>query len=147
MITVDEMMTENPRGLAETATLDEALAMMEKYSCHHVPVVNDTNELVGLVTHRDMLGALGSTLNPEDRVNTNTITLGEIMTTDVFTVAPQTNLRKAAMYVRSQRYGCLPVVENGKLVGIITDSDFVNIAIDLLEQVEDAEPQELEAAG
>ena len=46
----------------------------------------------------------------------------------------------AATYIRTQRYSCLPVVEDDTLVGIITDSDFVNIAIDLLEQLEEVDP-------
>lgn len=149
MITVDEMMTTNVQGLGEEDTLEDALHMMGKYGYHHMPIVRNGNELVGLVTHRDMLAALDSVLEPEERrILPASVKLGEIMTTEVFTVAPQTPLRKAALYVRSQRYGCLPVVEEGKLVGIITDSDFVNISIDLLEQIELNEPPELdEAAG
>ena len=145
MLTVAEMMTEKPQGLGEADTLDKALAVMAKYGYHHIPVV-EGDRLVGLVTHRDVLGALGSTLDPADTISPEKISLGDIMVRDVFTVSPQTNLRKAAMYVRSQRYGCLPVVEDDKLVGIITDSDFVNIAVDLLEQLEESDPPELDEA-
>ena len=143
MITVAEMMTEKPKGLAQSDSLDQALALMAKYGYHHIPVV-EGGRLVGLVSHRDVLGALGSSVRPDDTISPDDITMGEIMIRDVFTVAPETNLRKAAMYVRSQRYGCLPVVDEGRLVGIITDSDFVNIAIDLLEQLEALDPPEVE---
>lgn len=144
MITVDEMMTENPQGLAAENTLADALGVMAKYGYHHVPVVADGNQLVGLVSHRDILAALDSSLKPDGAVRADTITMGQIMTTEVFTVGPGTSLRKAALYIRSQRYGCLPVVDSGQLVGIITDSDFVNIAADLLEQVELSEPSQLD---
>ena len=50
------------------------------------------------------------------------------------------NLRQAALRLQEYRYGCLPVVAKGKLIGIITDSDFVAVAINLLEQLEDTEP-------
>jgi len=144
MITVDEMMSESPVGLAADDTLEKALAVMAKYGYHHIPVVKNSDELIGLVSHRDVLGALDSTLSPESRVSPAEVTLGEIMIKDVFSVAPGTNLRQAALFIRSERYGCLPVVSDGKLVGIITDSDFVNIAIDLLEQLEATEPPEMD---
>jgi CBS domain-containing membrane protein len=148
MLLVEEMMTPVAHGLAEEDTLDKALAMMAKYGFHHIPVVKNKNELVGLVSHRDVLSALDSHLRPRSGgIEASDISMGHIMIKDVFTVGPQTSLRKAAIYIRTQRYGCLPVEQDGKLVGIITDSDFVNIAIDLLEQIEDAEPPELEEAA
>ena len=145
MITVAELMTVGVQGLAPEDTLDRALAMMDKYGYHHIPVL-EGERIVGIVSHRDILRALGSTLKPgEGQVLPEDVQMAEIMVDDVFAISPDTPLRKAAIYIRTQRYGCLPVVEGGKLVGIITDSDFVNIAIDLLEQLEDGEPPELEA--
>ena len=144
MITVDEMMTTNVQGLSATDTLATALGMMSKYGYHHIPVLGANAELIGLVSHRDVLAALGSSLQPDaDKPRPDDIALGDVMVRDVFSVRPGTPLRKAAMYIRSQRYGCLPVLEEGRLVGIITDSDFVNIAIDLLEQLELAESEEV----
>jgi CBS domain-containing membrane protein len=83
-----------------------------------------------------------SLLENENRIVPQDIPVSDFMIRDVFTIAPETSLRKAAVYIRTQRYGCLPVVRAKELVGIITDSDFVNIAIDLLEQLEDSEPPE-----
>jgi CBS domain-containing protein len=143
MITVDEMMTTGAKTLTANDTLADVQAVMAKYSCHHVPIVANGDQLVGLVSQRDVLRVAESTLNPgAEPVAPNKIKIAEFMTSDVFCVQPQTSLRKAAIYIRTQRYGCLPVVEGKKLVGIITDSDFVNIAINLLEQIEDAEPSE-----
>ena len=148
MMLVKDMMTWEAQGLKEEDTLDKALNMMAKYGYHHIPIVQKRGELVGLVTHRDVLAALGSSLKSDDgKIRPEEITMGQIMIRDVFSVDPRTNLRKAALYIRTQRYGCLPVVQDNKLVGIITDSDFVNIAIDLLEQIEDSEPPELEQAA
>ena len=109
MITVEEMMTTSVQCLTEADTLDKALFMMEKYGYHHIPVVND-DKLVGLVTHRDVLAALGSSLSESsDGPAAAEIKMGAIMIRDVFTISPQTPLRKAALYIRTQRYGCLPV--------------------------------------
>jgi CBS domain-containing protein len=67
------------------------------------------------------------------------------MTTDLSVVHEQMNLREAALRLQAHRYGCLPVVSRGKLIGIITDSDFVAVAINLLEQLELTDP--LDSAG
>jgi CBS domain-containing membrane protein len=143
MITVAEMMTTGAKTLTKDDSLADVQAVMEKFTCHHVPIVANGAELVGLVSQRDVLRITESSLIKDaTRIDPEQLKIAAFMTTDVFTVQPETSLRKAAIYIRTQRYGCLPVVEDKKLVGIITDSDFVNIAIDLLEQIEQSEPLE-----
>ena len=66
------------------------------------------------------------------------------MRKNVMTVAPQAGLKESAYYMQKHKVGCLPVVAHHKLVGIITDSDFVTIAIHLLELQENSEPDEME---
>jgi len=143
MITVAEMMTTGTKTLTKDDSLADVQAVMEKFSCHHVPIVTNGSQLDGLVSQRDVLKITESSLVQDaDRIDPEQLKVAEFMTSDVFTVQPETSLRKAAIYIRTQRYGCLPVVDGNKLVGIITDSDFVNIAIDLLEQIEESEPVE-----
>jgi CBS domain-containing membrane protein len=143
MITVDEMMTTGAQTLTDDASLADVQEVMEKYHCHHVPIVKDGDELAGLVSHRDVLKVTESSLaDVTNRIEPAQIKVSDFMTREVFSVRPNTSLRKAAIYIRTQRYGCLPVLEGRKLVGLITDSDFVNIAIDLLEQFEDVGPSE-----
>ena len=143
MITVDEMMTVDIRTLSPRDTLADVQAMMAKYNCHHVPITVNNIQLVGLVSQRDVLRIAESSLSADgQQIIPGELPIAEFMTSDVFSVHPKTSLRKAATYIRAQRYGCLPVVEDDTLVGIITDSDFVNIAIDLLEQIEEADSVE-----
>ena len=140
MITVDEMMTTGAKTLRAEDNLANVQAALARYNCHHIPIVNANNELDGLVSQRDVLRVTESSLSGvETTLNPEEVLISEFMIRDVFTVEPETSLRKAAIYIRTQRYGCLPVVKDNKFVGIITDSDFVNIAIDLLEQIEEAE--------
>jgi len=141
VITVDEMMTAGVKTLSAEASLEDVQNVMEKYNCHHVPIVTADKKLIGLVSQRDVLRVAESSLagkapgtNPAD------VKVADFMTRDVFTVRPETSLRKAAIYIRTERFGCLPVINDGQLVGLITDSDFVNIAIDLLEQLEEIAP-------
>ena len=62
------------------------------------------------------------------------------MVTDLAIIDEQAGLRQAALFLEKHHIGCLPVVTDGKLKGIITDTDFVAIAINLLEQLEETEP-------
>jgi CBS domain-containing protein len=66
------------------------------------------------------------------------------MTVSVNTIEETANLRGAALYMQKHKIGCLPVVRGENLVGIITDSDFVSVAINLMEQMEELEPEEIE---
>jgi CBS domain-containing membrane protein len=143
MITVDEMMSTGVQTLPQSASLADAQQMMAKFGCRHIPIIEEGGHLTGLVSHRDVLAAADSSLLPDGKAtDPSDVLISDFMNEGVFSVNPGTSLRKAAMYMRNQRYGCLPIVENGALVGIITDSDFVNIAIDLLEQLEEAGPPE-----
>lgn len=101
----------------------------------HVPVTDDDGRLVGIVTERDLLRHLASPLlgyTPTEQNQLKTaFVVGDIMTRDVRTIAPQTPLREAAKTLYDNKIGCLPIVENGILVGILTESDFVRIYSDL----------------
>ena len=143
MITVNEIMSVDLRTLTKNDTLADARRLMSSSHIHHIPIVTADNHLVGLVSHRDVLAATESQFSDTAIIqNSNEINIGEIMTHDVTTVDPRANLRQAAVYLQKHDYGCLPVVEDKELVGIITDSDFVGVAINLLEQMEDIEPTE-----
>ena len=74
------------------------------------------------------------------------IKVKDVMVTDLAIVDPLASLRQAALFLEKHNIGCLPVVTDGKLLGIITDTDFVAVAINLLEQMESTEPVDREYA-
>jgi CBS domain-containing protein len=114
---------------------------MHEHRIHHLPVVDNDGSLVGLLSLTDLLAATDSKLRNEDsRIHAADICINEVMVTDIATVSPQASLRQAALFLEKHKIGCLPIVADGKLRGIITDTDFVGVAINLLEQLEDAEP-------
>jgi len=145
MITVDEIMSVDVQTLNHKGNLADAKQLMAEQGIHHIPVVDDTGTDVGLVSHRDVLTASESSLGENGvKQNCAEILIEQFMTPNVTTVDERASLREAALFLQKHQYGCLPVVTDGKLRGIITDSDFVAIAIDLLEQAEQAEDVDLD---
>ncbi|WP_305842196.1 CBS domain-containing protein [Photobacterium leiognathi] len=145
MFTVADMMTPQPRTLSRNDTLLDAKEMMEKLSIRHIPITDHNNELIGLVSQRDILSAQDSNLksiieNPLS--STLDVLLDRSMNTKVMSVDYRAGLKQAVLYMQKHKIGCLPVVKEKKLIGIITDSDFVAIAITLIETLEEVDPIE-----
>ncbi|MDE1515276.1 MULTISPECIES: CBS domain-containing protein [Vibrio] len=145
MIKVEDMMTRHPHTLLHTHTLSDAKHLMEALDIRHVPVVDSNKKLLGIISQRDLLAAQPSLprISPNGSYTLDT-PLFEVMHTDVMSVAPQAGLKESAMYMQKHKIGCLPVLAKGELVGIITDSDFVTIAINLLELQEESDPEPLD---
>ena len=140
MFNIDVIMTTDLVTVEPTATLAEARELMHDKRIHHLPVIGDGGELVGLLTLTNVLAATDSILrDPDNRIRAAEIRVGDVMVTDVATVDENATLRQAALFLEKHRIGCLPVVTDGELKGIITDTDFVAVAINLLEQLEENE--------
>ena len=145
MLTVAEIMTREPYTLGPDDSLASARQIMAEHHIRHIPVISSDGNLIGLVSQRDVLAAEDSTvLNEEGGEGSRDqyVALSSIMTAPVQTVDEHAGLRGTAMHLQQNKLGCLPVVDGSKLVGIITDSDFVAIAVNLMEQLESTEPEE-----
>lgn len=143
MLSVAEIMTREPYTLGPDDSLEDARQLMAEHHIRHVPVVTGDSSLVGLVSQRDVLAASDSSLL-NDTSTDHYVALSAIMTSPVQTIEETAGLRGAAMHLQKNKLGCLPVVTDGRLVGIVTDSDFVAVAINLMEQLELSEPVEEE---
>lgn len=133
---VGELMSSDLVTLTEDETLAHAQRCMDRGRIRHLPVVR-AGKLKGLVTHRDLLAAsfsIFSEVNPkEQRRIFATIQARELMHRDVVTVAPETPIAEAARILLSNKYGCLPVVEEDSLlVGLVTEADFLQLTVRLL---------------
>jgi len=129
-------MTEPPITVGPTNPLRDVIQLMERKEIRHVAVIEGSGRLLGLISHRDVLrsqeGSLsGSPSNEQAHMN-RWIEARWVMTKEVRTVYPETPALEAALTLRSHGYGCVPVVEEGRLVGMLTDSDFVEYAIQTL---------------
>ena len=141
MMTLDTIMSTDLVTIRPDENLAAARALMHDKRIHHLPVVDDQEELVGLVTLTNVLAATDSFLRDDDsRIHAKEIVVKDMMVVDVATVDEHASLRQAALFLERHRIGCLPVMSDGKLKGIITDTDFVGVAINLLEQIEETEP-------
>ena len=140
MFSIDAIMSTNLVTVPPSATLAEARTLMQSNGIHHLPVTDD-GDIVGLVTITNVLAATDSFLRDDrNRIHANEIIVGDVMVKDVATVDVNASLRQAALFLEKHQIGCLPVIDDDNLVGIITETDFVAVAINLLEQIESAEP-------
>jgi CBS domain-containing protein len=137
---VKDMMSSPVFSLRETDTLHSAREMMQMQRIRHIPIVTADNTFIGLITHRDLLSATISHLAEVDpdtqREIDSGIPIQEIMRSDLKSISPDEHLGDAAKVLLNHKYGCLPVVEKGKLVGIITEADFLKLTIQLLEALD-----------
>lgn len=145
MYTIDEVMTTELITISPSMNLADARTLMQENRIHHLPVVNEDNDLVGLLTLTDVLAATDSRLRDEEsRIHARDIHVRDVMVNDVITVDARASLRQAALFIEKHKIGCLPVVRDRKLMGIITDTDFVAVAINLLEQLEESEDEDVD---
>jgi CBS domain-containing membrane protein len=147
MFTISEIMNTDLHTLTEDDSVEDARRLMAEHYIRHIPVVAKGNRLVGLVSQRDVLAAADSSLvtsSENARAHEALIAISSIMSVSVDTVEETASLRGAALYMQRNKIGCLPVVRGEALAGIITDSDFIAVAINLMEQLEEVEPAELD---
>jgi CBS domain-containing membrane protein len=143
MFKISELMTSPVYSLRETDTLQNARLLMDQKRIRHVPITSGDNSFRGLITNRDVLANTISHLAGIDPATQNEIDAGiplkEIMRTDVRTIAPEDTVKDAAHILYNNKYGCLPVVDRGKLVGIVTEADFLRLTVQLLDAMDQAE--------
>lgn len=131
---VRDIMSQPVQTVRPTSPLRDVIHLMEAHGIRHVPVIEgDTGHLLGLISHRDVLrsqeGSLSGAPSDEQVQMNRWIESRWVMTKEVRTVHPDTTALEAARLIRSHGYGCVPVVEHGKLVGMVTEADFVDYAI------------------
>ena len=129
---VEDIMTSVVETLAVGDTLSAARRQLERGHIRHLPIVDGEERLIGLLTHRNILGAWLSHGRPDREppgALDREVTVERIMERDVLTVDRQTTAARAAELLESYKFGCLPVVDaHHRLVGIVTEADFVRFA-------------------
>ena len=132
---VRDVMTKNPITIDPDAPLETAAAVMQQREIRHLPVLDATGKLIGVITDRDLRTALlapalveylpreaqGRFRRLAEAIAN--LRVRDVMTWDTATIWPDAALAQAAAFMFDRRLGCLPVVEQGRLVGIVTERD------------------------
>ncbi|MFQ5739513.1 MAG: glutamate-cysteine ligase family protein [Acidobacteriota bacterium] len=126
---VEQYMTSDLFTVSQEDTVELVACIMDWQHIRHVPVEDNCNRLIGLVSYRSVIRFFSQ--HPEEG---RTAPVSQIMKKDPLTVAPETPTLKALEIIRLQGVGCLPVVKDKCLVGIVTERDFIGVSSQLLEQ-------------
>lgn len=131
---VSDRMTPKPVTIPEDTSLKEALELIRSHPFRHLPVVDEEGSLAGIVTEKTLVYASPS---PELSLSVFEIDhmmrrmqIGQIMNREVVTVSSTLPIEEAARVMVDHGIGCLPVVDDGKLVGIISDTDIFRVFVE-----------------
>lgn len=143
---VKDYMKRDPVTVKKDDSFRYALKLIRKEGIRHLPVL-DGKRVVGIVTDRDLRQAAPSPATSLEIHELNylleRLKIETIMTKKVITVAPDTSLLDAAKLLIAHKIGCLPVVDQDELVGIITEGDLLRAYVEQQEGGRGAAPTEL----
>ncbi|MGC6486206.1 MAG: glutamate-cysteine ligase family protein [Planctomycetota bacterium] len=128
---VGQFMTTDLFTVHPEDVVDLAASLMDWRHIRHVPVEDNDGKLVGLVSHRSLLRMVGKGMSGVERAP---VPVKDIMIQEPICVTPTTPTLEAIEHMRTHRIGSLPVVEEGRLVGIITERDLIRVAAMLFER-------------
>ena len=133
---VRDVMTTKLFTIQPTKHLRAVEEIMKSAHIRHVPVIDEHGRLVGIVSHRDLMEAAVSTLQVRisevERLQHNAaIEVRQLMHVPTATIGPDERVQRAAHLMRSLKIGCLPVLEEQRLVGIVTEADLLHIVEEL----------------
>ncbi len=139
-MSVADFMTRGVKTVSPDTKINVAVSTMKESGIHRLPVV-DNGQLVGIITQRDIERTTPSKATSlsiyEMNYLLNQMTVADAMTKDVKTVNQNEFLEDAIYVMRQHQIGVLPVMDNGELVGIITNNDILDAFLDVTDYKED----------
>ena len=128
---IGEIMTSNAKTIGLRDSLLAASKILKEGGFNHLPVVNENGSLVGIVTDRDLKKASASdatTLEVHELLYLlDKLQVGQVMTSNPITISPEDSVQSAAKLLVEHKIGCLPVIMDGTIGGIVTKMDLLNI--------------------
>jgi CBS domain-containing protein len=125
---VREIMMSSPVTLTPEDTLDLASDVISLGRIRHIPIMED-GRLVGILTERDLMGAAATEIfglkHKQQSALFKSVLIKDVMKKKVVTVAPETKIKDAAHLMANKKIGCVPVVSDGTLVGLVTTTDIL----------------------
>jgi acetoin utilization protein AcuB len=133
---VKERMTLHPLTMEPTASITEAHRYMKENGIRHLPIVHKDGRLVGLITRETLMQAMPSSVTTlsvwEMNYALNKVKVRDVMVREVITVEGDVSIEKAARIMAENKIGCLLVMQNSSLAGIVTDTDMLSILMELM---------------
>ncbi|SRR5712692_9350059 len=134
---VEDVMSRSLVTVTPEQTLRDAIDLLQSHRIRHLPVIY-SSKLVGIVTDRDVKRAAPSVLSGVERDEYErvlaTTKVSQFMTREPLTVTPKTSLKAAVKVFVDRKVGALPVVDDGQLVGILTEIDILRVVHDMLPE-------------
>jgi acetoin utilization protein AcuB len=124
-------MNRNVVSLPPTATIEEALHLLKEHKIRHIPIVDENEQVIGIVSDRDVRDASPSTLLRETSRNELQTEISSIMTQPVITVHPLDFVEEIARIFYEKEFAAVPVVQNDRLVGMVTEKHMLYTFIQL----------------
>lgn len=128
---IEEIMKSNVHTLARENTIEDAIKLMKEERIKHIPIVDDENHLVGIVTDRDVKEATPSIFQCDVHKEVLDQPLESIMKTNLVTGHPLDFVEDVAGIFYESQIGCLPIIKENKLVGIVTQTDLLHTLVEL----------------
>ena len=133
-VPISQIMTKNVVTLSTSDDLVTAEELFKKYRIRHIPVVNG-NAILGILSYTDLMrisfaDAIDDNEYDVDTMVYNMFTIEQVMVKDVVSVPPTATVREVAQFLALKEFHALPVVEDDKLVGIVTTTDLIRYLLD-----------------
>jgi len=132
---VSDWMSTNVYTVRSDSPLSEAVKMLREKKIKHLPVVDKKKAVIGVLSDRDIKEYMPSKATTLDVYELHNVLLEtkvtKVMKKKVFTAKPDLPIEEAAMLMYDNNIGCLPIVEDNKLVGIISDRDLFRVLVDI----------------
>jgi CBS domain-containing protein len=131
---ISSIMTRNVITLNKKDSLEDAELLFKKNNIRHIPVVQNST-IIGMLSYTDLLrisfaDAVDEDENYVDTVVYNMFTIEQVMAKNLVMVSSESTVKEAAQILARKEFHALPVVDNEKLVGIVTTTDLINYLID-----------------
>ncbi|MDA8121106.1 MAG: CBS and ACT domain-containing protein [Deltaproteobacteria bacterium] len=133
---VSKRMMRNPVYVDENDSMKKAMDLLREHEIRHLPVLKDGEKLVGIVSERDIKQASPSPATAleirEIYYLLDKVKVKQIMARRPYTISSTAPIEEAALIMREKKIGCLPVIEEGRLVGILTETDILDAFIEAM---------------
>lgn len=128
---VEEIMNTDVSTLTKEHTIADAIQLLSDRRIRHIPIVDGDNQLLGIVSDRDIKDATPSMLDIEGRKEVLNQSISSIMSTNIITGHPLDFVEEVSAIFYDTKISCLPIVKDHKLVGIITQTDLLHTLVEL----------------